>query len=684
MNKQLIISASILLFHSLLSLGQVVEERDTIRHAAISAERSLAPLSGVAVDLSTASRIISPTGEGDVIKYVQTIAGVSSGTEGSSSYFVRGGNNGNNLIELDGTRIYGTSHLLGFSTAISQDILSTAQFHSGSIRGEHSNLLSSVLDLRTKDAARRPEASLSLSNFFAGASFSTPIVKDKLSVMASARYSPFGKEYGLISSIVSDFGEFLPQSIGSTVYDIFAKLSWTPGIRTKVSLSYFKTVDDYKLLYTVSKWDKLGWGNDMVNLRVQSVLSDNWLFSGNASLNRFANSFSQYRFTSFETDAFFELQSALNDVTLSGKLEYNGDSPFKQSFGYKFSGTRFHTYDTPVNCLLGNLWYQAGVEKEGMFSLQAMLRGNLFASGLAADVKTFFNPETSLSATYYLTPALGLALSADYLTQYYHLVEGLPTGWSMDLMVPASRSLKPETALQLAAGAFFKNEHHDLKVGAYYKSYRNLVFNPDAVSFFEKDAASGWKDHLHSGEGSSKGVESSYSYTGKKLNASFAYTFSHTDRLFADLCKGQRFPAKFDRPHILNINLDLVLGEYESKEYGFTSFFTVQSGHLESAKAGLVGVALPWTYRPGDDGDVDYFGDSFNNFRMPTYIRLDLGFYSRWETRHTRHLLNFGIFNVLNRHNPSFIYAGLYSDHHWEQLSIFPIMPSLSYKLTWR
>ena len=133
MNKQLIISASILLFHSLLSLGQVVEERDTIRHAAISAERSLAPLSGVAVDLSTASRIISPTGEGDVIKYVQTIAGVSSGTEGSSSYFVRGGNSGNNLIELDGIRIYGTSHLLGFSTSIPQDILSTAQFHCGGI-----------------------------------------------------------------------------------------------------------------------------------------------------------------------------------------------------------------------------------------------------------------------------------------------------------------------------------------------------------------------------------------------------------------------------------------------------------------------------------------------------------------------------------------------------------------------
>ena len=392
MNKQLIISASILLFHSLLSLGQVVEERDTIRHAAISAERSLAPLSGVAVDLSTASRIISPTGEGDVIKYVQTIAGVSSGTEGSSSYFVRGGNSGNNLIELDGIRIYGTSHLLGFSTSIPQDILSTAQFHCGGIMGEYSNLLSSVLDLRTRDGARKPEASLSLSNFFGGVSFSAPVVKDKLSVMASARFSPFAKEYNLISSIVSGFGEFLPESMESTVYDVFAKLTWTPGMNTRIALSYFKTYDDYKLLYMASRWDKLGWGNEVFNLRVQSAFSDCWLFSCNASMNRYSNAYSQFRFTSSETQNQFELQSAIEEISISGKLENSGDIPLKQSFGYKFNGTRFSAFETPIRCLLGNLWYQAGFEKKERVSLQAMLRVNLFSSDSWTGGKAFFNP----------------------------------------------------------------------------------------------------------------------------------------------------------------------------------------------------------------------------------------------------------------------------------------------------
>ena len=77
----------------------------------------------------------------------------------------------------------------------------------------------------------------------------------------------------------------------------------------------------------------------------------------------------------------------------------------------------------------------------------------------------------------------------------------------------------------------------------------------------------------------------------------------------------------------------------------------------------------------------EYYGELFNNYRMPTYIRLDLGFYARWSTGKTRHALNVGVFNALNRHNPSMIYM----DNHqgvWKQLSLFPIMPSLSYKLS--
>ncbi|HRR49798.1 MAG TPA: TonB-dependent receptor plug domain-containing protein, partial [Bacteroidales bacterium] len=50
--------------------------------------------------------VVSVTGEQDILKYISKLPGVSSGIEGSSSMFVRGGNNGNNKIMLDGVPFY--------------------------------------------------------------------------------------------------------------------------------------------------------------------------------------------------------------------------------------------------------------------------------------------------------------------------------------------------------------------------------------------------------------------------------------------------------------------------------------------------------------------------------------------------------------------------------------------------
>ena len=681
MSSRIIVPVAVLLFNCLLSAGQTEERRDTLRHATITAERSSELLSSVVIDLPAASRIVSPVGEGDVIKFIQTIPGVSSGTEGSSSYFVRGGNNGNNLIELDGVRVYGASHLLGFSTSIPQGILSDAKFHVGGINGEHSNLLSSVLELRTVEKVQRFDASMSISNFFAGAKVAVPIVKDKLSLVVSARFSPFGKEYNLLNSKLFDFGNLLPDSIDATIYDVFAKLCWTPGAKTMVSLSYFKTDDGYKLIYTPSKWDRLGWSNEIVNLQVQTVIADEWNYSGTLSMNRFSNHFSQFRFVDYDSANLYEMQSSLNEIALCGKVVFTGESLLDHSFGYKLSKTGFILFEKPESTLLGNIWYQAGYNASDRCFIKGMMRGNLFLSDKAAGGGCFFNPEISLSSVYHLSPSFGLSLTGDYLTQFFHLVDGLPTGWSMDLMVPATLSHRPETALQIAAGGFFKNGRHNLNISAYLKWYNNLVFNADATAPFRNNAAVWWQSQLYSGRGRSRGIETSYSYDGERLDLSLAYTFSHSDRVYADLCKGKPFPAKFDRPHILNLNLDWSLGKVEDTDYGITAFFTVQSGHLETAKTGYLFITIPELY--SFRNLIPYWG-SYNNYRMPAYIRLDIGYYGRWETRHTEQYLSFGVYNVFNRHNPSYIFAGLYADQQWEKLSLFPIMPSLSYKVTWR
>lgn len=66
-------------------------------------------------------------GEYDIIKALAMTPGVNSGTDGSSSLFVRGGSADQNLVLLDGATIYSNSHLFGFVSVFNPEAISHAE-----------------------------------------------------------------------------------------------------------------------------------------------------------------------------------------------------------------------------------------------------------------------------------------------------------------------------------------------------------------------------------------------------------------------------------------------------------------------------------------------------------------------------------------------------------------------------
>ena len=118
--------------------------RDTLLAARVEADRVVHRDAGTRlVALPEIRTMVSATGEADAIKYIQTLPGVSTGGEGSSAIYVRGGNLGNNLTTLDGVSLYGGSHLLGLTSAYPTDILSSINFRLGGFHGDESNITSS-------------------------------------------------------------------------------------------------------------------------------------------------------------------------------------------------------------------------------------------------------------------------------------------------------------------------------------------------------------------------------------------------------------------------------------------------------------------------------------------------------------------------------------------------------------
>ena len=167
-------------------------QKDTIDASIISSSKR-AFYGAKLVPSSDYITTFSPLGDNSAITFIQSLPGVSSGTEGSSAYFVRGGNLGGNLITIDGVPIYGSGHILGFTTTYPQDIVKETHFFAGGFSSEEGNLTSSHIMISSKDGDFKEFAGkVSASPFLIGASSSGPMIRNKLSFIGSLRFRPIG------------------------------------------------------------------------------------------------------------------------------------------------------------------------------------------------------------------------------------------------------------------------------------------------------------------------------------------------------------------------------------------------------------------------------------------------------------------------------------------------------------
>ena len=209
---------------------------------------------------------------------------------------------------------------------------------------------------------------------------------------------------------------------------------------------------------------------------------------------------------------------------------------------------------------------------------------------------------------------------------------------------------------------------------------------------------SGWESKVACGRGWSYGVEF---LAQKKTGATtgwIAYTWSKSMRQFDRegniINFGEPFPAKYDRRH----DLSVVVNHAFSKRFDISGTFIYGTGVCGSLA--MQQVQAP-SYDVGYSDGFDNFNsvpyqEGRNNYRLPDYNRLDVAFNFHKQLRRCERIWSISVYNVYNRQNPFMVYQGssgkveygpdgevIYSSHPvLKQLSIFPIMPSVS--LTYR
>ncbi|NQY66444.1 MAG: TonB-dependent receptor, partial [Flavobacteriales bacterium] len=341
------------------------------------------------------------------------------------------------------------------------------------------------------------------------------------------------------------------------------------------------------------------------------------------------------------------------------QLQYNTDSSPELDTTY---GSQVHT---------AHEWYSY-IEDE--IKIGDKFKGNvgLHFTGFLVGGKNYLSLQPRLSGRYLLGSKSSIKASYTYMTQFLHLLTNSGIGLPTDLWLPATERVKPQNSHQWATGfaRTFKKKY-EVSIEGYYKAMDNLIEYKEGASFFDSDKD--WQDKIETGKGWSYGGEILIEKKIGKITGWVGYTLSWSNRQFDNLNFGEVYPYRYDRRN--DIGLALTYEVNDNVNFGLVWVY---------GTGNAVTVAFE-RYLPSADG-LNYYSsiehiESRNNYRMPSYHRLDFGVNLKKEKKWGTRTINWGVYNAYNRKNPFYLAFEdeINNGRKLYQYSLFPLIPSFTY-----
>ena len=665
---------SLLLLFSLTCAAQEPSWLDTLDAAVKMDYRHIeASLGHLQTGIEGIRTIVSPVGEGDPIRWVQSLPGVTTGADGTTAMYVRGGGSGNNLFSLDGVPVYGYSHILGLTTLIPTSVIESAELSKGGFSGDENNFTASHLRVVTKQPEGSRKWSFALNNFLVSAGAEGP-VGSRINYIFSARISPLSLEYRAVKKHLPGMLGGM-ENFGAFVGDVYGKINFKINDISYLSASVLTSQDHYTFDMTKSSHEAMGWHN-IIGILQYHRIGVNTRIDVSAAYNNYGSVQEQdKRYRGFRNQ--LSMSSNLTEYSLQAKFNHSWGGSFSLDEGLTlryamFAPGQVGEQGKRTGTILATPWIEATCNIPDKINLKAMLRGNYYHNQNIIPVTNEIrnsgriDPEASLAVKWNFTPRFALEATFDRLVQYYHTLEGMPVGWSLDLIVPTVESVLPEKSLQGGAGLSGRFGDHSLSVGGFYKLMNNLVYYKYSQELFSGGLA-GWAEHVELGDGGSYGLETLYEFQHQDWYARASYTLSKTTlENFPSFYDGAPFHARFDRRHMLNATVQW---------RGFSATMILQSGHWENGEA-----VTYYTYYFDNSFTSKYYS-GVNNYHMPTVFRLDLGWQKNFTTGRVEHSVNVGVCNVTNHFNPFMLYFDELTES-WKEIALLPIMPNFSWRVT--
>lgn len=628
-------------------------------------------------------------GESDILKTLQLLPGISTASEGSTGFSVRGGAIDENLILLDEATVYSPSHLMGFVSVFNSDALKDVTVYKGGIPASYGGRASSVIDVQMNNGNNKKfAAKAGIGLISSRLTLEGPIVKDRSSFIISGRRS-----YAdiILKALPIDL---ITNETQLYFYDLNAKVNLTVNDNNRLFASgYFgKDVFGFEGIMGTD------WGNTTFTGRWNHIFGDK-LFSNTSFI------YSDYDY-GFQVSDFIAMSSGIDNYTFKQDFSYfpNPDLTSKIGFNvtsYQFNPGKLTTGSDSMDFKLvmdeqhsveSGIYFSNKQTITPLFSTEYGLRASMYNQvgpgwiysyddeNAISDstwyddwevAQTYWNLEPRVSFNYRLSERNSIKVSYNRMAQYVHQLSNSTSGQATDVWISSSTIVKPLLVDQFALGYFHNFRDNSIEVSAeiYYKNMHNVSDFEDGTDIMFNDKI---ESQILNGEGRSYGLELYLKKNFGKFSGWLSYTLARTEQKIISINNDDWYAAKYDRIH----DLSIVLNYAFSNKINLSGTWVYYTGNAVTFPSGQYII---------DDQVVPYYTER-NGYRMPDYHRLDLNLHLKGRDRKNySSSWDISIYNVYNRYNAYSISfrASETNLGNMEavKLSLFGIVPSLTFNI---
>lgn len=539
----------------------------------------------------------------DIFRAIQILPGVVSTSDVNSHFYVRGGAGDQNLILLDGMKVYNPFHAFGIFSVFDSDVIKTTEVYTGAFPPGFGGRLSSVVNMTTRDG--------NASNFSGRANINFISSKLQLEgpIFSNTRWLVSGRK----SLFSGTFDRFFKKNLPLSFYDALFKVSQEGENNSLFGFQGFFSGDELRS----SNPDEADyhWRNHAVGFTASGLIQDRLYVSAVG----FENSFAAER-NPKESKTITPASTKVTEVGVRANATVYTDSHDLFFFGFEFSFPKLE-YALVNTFGVARRLASSYVESWAWVRYQAKMDRLQLDGGIHTDVGSLFQRKASLelvqpriNLSYLLWPEWRVKGSYGRFNQNLITVNNEDDVISIfDAWIQVPEQLRSQQADHYVVG-IEGNVFRELSTSlqTYYKHYGSLVtYNRDKVDASDPDYVNG--------TGRAYGVEALIRYGIPLVDFYAAYTLGWTTITTNNFT----YYPRYDRRHTLNLlsvfrpleGLDVTF----RWEVGSGFPFTQTVGYYDRL---LLGGIFGGSF-VGETGKPYSILGEKNAARLPTYHRLD-------------------------------------------------------------